>query len=78
VLNKTLVLELARAEYVGRRKIVITVGNIRTGKAHAALGRGSAACQKGLSTSDIHRAAWLMIRRYGDDAVIRAAIRADA
>jgi hypothetical protein len=24
---------------------------------------------------DIHRSAWLMIRRYGDDAVIQAAMR---
>jgi hypothetical protein len=26
---------------------------------------------------DIHRSAWLMIRRYGDDAAIQAAKRAD-
>ena len=26
---------------------------------------------------DIHRAAWLMIRRYGEDAVIQAAMRGD-
>jgi len=26
---------------------------------------------------DIHRAAWLMIRRYGADAVIQAAMRGD-
>ncbi len=77
-LNKTLALELARAEYVGRRKIVVAIGNSGTGKTRAALGCGLADCKKGLSTSDVHRAAWLMIRRYGDDAVIRAAIRADA
>jgi hypothetical protein len=26
---------------------------------------------------DIHRAAWLMIRRYGDDAETQAAMRGD-
>ena len=48
-LNKTLVLELARCEYVTRRDNVIAVGNSGTGKTHIALGLGLAACQKGLS-----------------------------
>jgi DNA replication protein DnaC len=48
-LNKTLVLELARSEYVLRRENVIAVGNSGTGKSHVALGLGLAACQKGLS-----------------------------
>jgi DNA replication protein DnaC len=48
-LNKTLVLELARGEYVSRRENVIAVGNSGTGKTHVALGLGLAACQKGLS-----------------------------
>ena len=48
-LNKTLVLELARSEYVARRENVIAIGNSGTGKSHAALGLGLAACQKGLS-----------------------------
>ena len=47
-LNKTLVLELARCEYVDRREF-ITPGNSGTGKTHVALGLGLAACQKGLS-----------------------------
>jgi len=47
--NKTLVLELARSEYVLRRENVIAVGNSGTGKSHVALGLGLAACQKGLS-----------------------------
>ena len=47
-LNKTLVLELARSEYVARRENVIAVGNSGTGKTHVALGLGLAACQKGL------------------------------
>ena len=48
-LNKTLLLELARCEYVDRRENVITLGNSGTGKTHVALGLGLAACQKGLS-----------------------------
>ncbi|MGA7054521.1 MAG: IS21-like element helper ATPase IstB [Mycobacterium sp.] len=48
-LNKTLLLELARSEYVLRRENVIAVGNSGTGKSHVALGLGLAACQKGLS-----------------------------
>ena len=48
-LNKTLVLELARSEYVLRRENVIAVGSSGTGKSHVALGLGLAACQKGLS-----------------------------
>ena len=47
-LNKTLVLELARCEYVERRANVIALGNSGTGKTHVALGLGLAACQKGL------------------------------
>ena len=48
-LNKMLVLELARSEYIERRENVIAVGNSGTGKSHIALGLGLAACQKGLS-----------------------------
>ena len=48
-LNKVLVLELARSEYVLRRENVIAVGNSGSGKTHIALGLGLAACQKGLS-----------------------------
>jgi len=48
-LNKVLVLELARSEYVLRRENVIALGNSGTGKTHVALGLGLAACQKGLS-----------------------------
>jgi DNA replication protein DnaC len=48
-LNKTLVLELARCEYVARRENLIAVGNSGTGKTHVALGLGLAACQKGLA-----------------------------
>jgi DNA replication protein DnaC len=49
-LNKMLVLELARCEYVARRENVIALGNSGTGKTHAALALGLAACQRGFST----------------------------
>ena len=47
-LNKALVLELARSEYVLRRENVIALGNSGTGKTHVALGLGLAACQRGM------------------------------
>ncbi len=56
-LNKALVLELARCEYVDRRENVIALGNSGTGKTHVALGLGLAACQKGLSVGFITAAA---------------------
>ncbi len=52
-LNKALVLELARSEYVSRRENIITVGNSGTGKTHIAIGLGLAACQKGLAVGFI-------------------------
>jgi DNA replication protein DnaC len=48
-LNKGMVLELARSDYVARRENIIVLGNSGTGKTHIALGLGLAACQKGLS-----------------------------
>ena len=48
-LNKMLVVELARCEYIDRRENVMALGNSGTGKTHIALGLGLAACQKGLS-----------------------------
>lgn len=50
-LNKPLVLELARCEYVLRRENVIALGNSGTGKTHAALALGLAACQKGFTVA---------------------------
>lgn len=47
-LDKGLVLELARCEYVARRENVIAVGSHGTGKTHLAIGLGLAACRKGL------------------------------
>ena len=52
-LNKALVMELARCEYIQGRENVIAVGNSGTGKTHVALGLGLglglAACQRGMS-----------------------------
>ena len=48
-LNKPLVAELARCEYIDRRENIIALGNSGTGKTHVALGLGLAACQKGLA-----------------------------
>jgi hypothetical protein len=56
-LNKTLVLELARCEYIAHRDNAIAVGNSGTGKTHIALGLGLAGCQKGLSVGFITAAA---------------------
>ena len=46
-LNKLLVLELARGEFIERRECVLALGNSGTGKTHIALAIGLAACQKG-------------------------------
>ena len=47
-LNKPLIMELARSEYIERRENIIALGPSGTGKTHIALGLGLAACQKGL------------------------------
>ncbi len=52
-LNKMLVLELARCEYINAHDNIIAVGNSGTGKTHIALGLGLAACQKGLTVGFI-------------------------
>ena len=48
-LNKVMVLELARCEYIDRKANIIALGNSGTGKTHIALGLGLAACQEGLT-----------------------------
>ena len=48
-MNKALVMQLSRCEYVERRENVIAIGNSGTGKTHIALGLGLAACQQGMS-----------------------------
>jgi hypothetical protein len=50
-LNKMLVRELARCEYVLRRENIIALGNSGTGKTHVALALGLAACQKGFTVT---------------------------
>ncbi len=47
-LNKALVMELARSEFIERRENIIALGPSGTGKTHIALGLGLAACQKGM------------------------------
>ena len=49
--NKMLVLELTRCEFVTRRDNVIALGNSGTGKTHTALALGLAACQRGFSVA---------------------------
>jgi hypothetical protein len=46
-LNKPLVLELGRCEYLVARENVIALGNSGTGKTHVCLALGLAACQRG-------------------------------
>jgi DNA replication protein DnaC len=48
-LNKMLVLELARCEYIERRENIIALGNSGTGKSHIGIALGLAACQRTLS-----------------------------
>lgn len=48
-LNKMLVLELARGEYILRRENIIAMGPSGTGKSHVALALGLAACQRGFA-----------------------------
>ena len=47
-LNKMLVLDLARGDYIDRRENVILLDPSGVGKTHVALALGLAACQKGL------------------------------
>ena len=53
LVNKALVMELARCEYVQHRENVIAVGNSGTGKTRVALGLGLAACQRGMSVGSL-------------------------
>jgi DNA replication protein DnaC len=46
-LNKAMVLELARCEFLLRKENVLLLGNSGTGKTHIALALGLAACQSG-------------------------------
>jgi DNA replication protein DnaC len=46
-LKRSLVLELARCEFIDRRECVILAGGPGTGKTHIAIGLAAAACQRG-------------------------------
>ena len=48
-INRQLVTQLARCEYIDRRENIIAIGNSGTGKTHVALALGLAACQRGLT-----------------------------
>ena len=50
-LNKILVLDLGRCEFIVRRENIIALGNSGTGKSHVALALGLAACQKGFTVA---------------------------
>ena len=50
-LNKSLVLELMRCEWIDKRENVIALGPSGVGKTHTALALGLAACQKGMSVA---------------------------
>jgi DNA replication protein DnaC len=49
-LNRKLVLDLARCEFVDRRENIIALGPSGVGKTHIAIGLGLAACQRGVKT----------------------------
>ena len=57
-LNKLLVLELARCEYVERRENVIALGNSGTGKTHVALGLGWRRVRRGWWPASPLRPPW--------------------
>lgn len=56
-LNKAMVLELARCEWINRRSNIIALGPSGTGKTHLGLALGLAACQKGYSVAFVTAAA---------------------
>ena len=56
-LNKSLVLELVRCEWIERRENCIALGPAGTGKTHTALALGLAACQKNYSVLFVTAAA---------------------
>jgi DNA replication protein DnaC len=72
-LNKKLVLDLARGEFVGHRENVIALGPSGTGKTHVASGIGLAACQRGIKTRFVTAAAIVheMIEAQDDKRLLR-------
>ena len=72
-LNKKLVLDLARGEFVAHRENVIALGPSGTGKTHVASGIGLAACQRGIKTRFVTAAAIVheMIEAQDDKRLLR-------
>ena len=72
-LNKKLVLDLARAEFVPHRENIIALGPSGTGKTHVASGIGLAACQRGIKTRFVTAAAIVheMIEAQDDKRLLR-------
>ena len=54
-LNKALVLDLARCEFIERKENVLALGNSGTGKTHLALALGLGGLSEGLSSPVHHR-----------------------
>ena len=46
-LNRALIVELSRCEFIDRRESVILLGGPETGKTHVAIGLAAAGCQRG-------------------------------
>jgi DNA replication protein DnaC len=72
-LNRKLVLDLARGEFVARRENVIALGPSGTGKTHVSIGIGLAACQRGIKTRFATAAAIVheMIEAQDDKRLLR-------
>jgi DNA replication protein DnaC len=72
-LNRKLVLDLARGEFVAHRENVISLGPSGTGKTHVASGIGLAACQRGIKTRFVTAAAIVheMIEAQDDKRLLR-------
>jgi DNA replication protein DnaC len=60
-LNKAMVLELVRCEFLLRRENVLLLGNSGTGKTHIALALGLTACQRGPARALHHRRPGLIV-----------------
>ena len=72
-LNKPLVMELARSEYIDRRENIIALGPSGTGTTHVALGLGRAACRQGLKVRFITAASLVreLIEARDDQPLLR-------
>ncbi len=72
-LNKPLVMELARSEYIDRRENIIALGPSGTGTTHVALGLGRAACRQGLKVRFITAASLVheLIEARDDQRLLR-------